>query len=142
MLNEKDLENFVRSKLKEIGRSACPPYHLAIVVGGTSAEANLKTVKLASCGYLDHLPTSGFVIAARLEGPGGRANTAVVKQWLGAGAVLGNHGYAHLSLLDTPVDDYVADIGKARQLLGYEPKIHLPQGIEMYVKWWRDNGWL
>jgi fumarate hydratase class I len=59
VLNEKDLETFVRSKLKEIGTSACPPYHLAVVVGGTSAEANLKTVKLASCGYLDHLPTTG-----------------------------------------------------------------------------------
>lgn len=45
VLNEKDLENFVRSKLKEIGTSACPPYHLAVVIGGTSAEANLKTVK-------------------------------------------------------------------------------------------------
>jgi fumarate hydratase class I len=38
-LNEKDLESFVRSKLKEIGTSACPPYHLAVVIGGTSAEA-------------------------------------------------------------------------------------------------------
>src|SRR5690349_6789496 len=65
VLNERDLENFVRSKLKEIGTSACPPYHLAVVVGGTSAEANLKTVKLASCGYYDALPTSGS--------PGGRA---------------------------------------------------------------------
>ncbi|MFN4241903.1 MAG: fumarate hydratase [Tepidisphaerales bacterium] len=65
VLNEKDLEAFVRSKLKDIGTSACPPYHLALVVGGTSAEANLKYVKLASCGYLDGLPTSGS--------PGGRA---------------------------------------------------------------------
>ena len=65
VLNEKDLESFVRSKLKEIGTSACPPYHLAVVIGGTSAEANLKSVKLASCGYLDHLPTTGS--------PGGRA---------------------------------------------------------------------
>jgi fumarate hydratase class I len=59
VLNEKDLENFIRSKLKEIGTSACPPYHLAVVIGGTSAETNLKVVKLASCGYYDHLPTSG-----------------------------------------------------------------------------------
>ncbi len=65
VLNETDLENFVRSKLKEIGTSACPPYHLAVVIGGTSAETNLKTVKLASCGYYDHLPTTGS--------PGGRA---------------------------------------------------------------------
>ncbi len=59
VLNEKDLEAFVASKLKDIGTSACPPYHLALVIGGTSAEACLKYVKLASCGYLDHLPTTG-----------------------------------------------------------------------------------
>ena len=65
VLNEKDLEEFVRSKLKEIGTSACPPYHLAVVIGGTSAESTMKVVKLASCRYLDHLPTTGS--------PGGRA---------------------------------------------------------------------
>ncbi|HIS33985.1 MAG TPA: fumarate hydratase C-terminal domain-containing protein, partial [Candidatus Avirikenella pullistercoris] len=43
----------------DLGTSACPPYHLAVVIGGTSAEANLATVKKASAGYLDHLPTSG-----------------------------------------------------------------------------------
>ena len=59
VLNEKDFEAFVRSKLKDIGTSACPPYHLAVVVGGTSAESTMKIVKLASCGYLDHLPTTG-----------------------------------------------------------------------------------
>ncbi len=59
VLNEKDLESFIRSKLKEIGTSACPPYHLAVVIGGTSAETVMKTVKLASCGYLDHLPATG-----------------------------------------------------------------------------------
>src|SRR6185369_12507216 len=65
VLNEDSLTAFIQSKLKEIGTSACPPYHLAIVIGGTSAETNLKTVKLASCGYYDHLPTTGS--------PGGRA---------------------------------------------------------------------
>jgi fumarate hydratase class I len=65
VLNEKDFEAFVRSKLKEIGTSACPPYHLAIVVGGTSAETCMKTLKLATAGYLDHLPETGS--------PGGRA---------------------------------------------------------------------
>lgn len=59
VLNEKDFDAFVRSKLKEIGTSACPPYHLAVVVGGTSAETTMKTLKLASAGYLDHLPTTG-----------------------------------------------------------------------------------
>ncbi len=59
VLNEQSLASFVQAKLKEIGTSACPPYHLAVVVGGTSAEATLKTVKLASTGYLDSLPTTG-----------------------------------------------------------------------------------
>jgi fumarate hydratase class I len=59
LLNEKGMEEFVREKIKDLGTSACPPYHLALVIGGTSAEANLATVKKASAGYLDHLPTSG-----------------------------------------------------------------------------------
>jgi len=59
VLNEKSLAEFVRLKIKDLGTSACPPYHLAFVVGGTSAEANLKAVKLASAGYYDELPTSG-----------------------------------------------------------------------------------
>ena len=44
--------------MKTLGTSACPPYHLAIVIGGTSAEMTLKTVKLASCKYYDTLPTT------------------------------------------------------------------------------------
>ena len=59
LLNPVSLEKFLTEKMKTLGTAACPPYHLAFVVGGTSAEANLKTVKLASTGYLDHLPTSG-----------------------------------------------------------------------------------
>ena len=59
LLNEESLTKFVKEKIKDLGTSACPPYHLALVIGGTSAEATLKTVKEASAGYLDHLPTSG-----------------------------------------------------------------------------------
>jgi fumarate hydratase class I len=58
-LNEKALAAFLNEKMFSLGTSACPPYHLAVVIGGTSAEANLKTVKLASAGYLDGLPTTG-----------------------------------------------------------------------------------
>jgi fumarate hydratase class I len=58
-LTPKNLVNFMKEKMKTLGTAACPPYHLAFVVGGTSAEANLKTVKLASAGYLDNLPTKG-----------------------------------------------------------------------------------
>lgn len=50
---------FLEEKIRTIGTSACPPYHLAVVIGGLSAEQTLKTVKLASCRYLDSLPTSG-----------------------------------------------------------------------------------
>ncbi|HEX9662189.1 MAG TPA: fumarate hydratase, partial [Candidatus Binatia bacterium] len=59
LLNPASLEKFLTEKMKPLGTAGCPPYHLAFVIGGTSAEACLKTVKLATTGYLDHLPTSG-----------------------------------------------------------------------------------
>lgn len=59
LLNPKTLETFLVEKMKTLGTAACPPYHLAFVIGGTSAETNLKTVKLASAKYYDELPTSG-----------------------------------------------------------------------------------
>ena len=59
LLTEENLTKFIKEKIMDLGTSACPPYHLAFVVGGTSAEANLATVKKASAGYLDHLPTEG-----------------------------------------------------------------------------------
>jgi len=59
LLNDASLEQFVREKIKDLGTAACPPYHLAFVVGGTSAEANLAAVKKASAGYYDHLPAEG-----------------------------------------------------------------------------------
>ena len=59
LLNEEAMMKFLGRHLSDFGTSACPPYHVAIVIGGTSAEMNLKTVKLASAGYLDHLPTTG-----------------------------------------------------------------------------------
>ncbi|NLI30149.1 MAG: fumarate hydratase, partial [Nitrospiraceae bacterium] len=59
LLNPASLEKFLVEKMKYLGTAACPPYHLAFVIGGTSAEACLKTVKLATTKYLDTLPTSG-----------------------------------------------------------------------------------
>lgn len=59
LLNEESLTKFIKEKIKDLGTSACPPYHLAVVIGGTSAESCLATVKKASTGYLDNLPTSG-----------------------------------------------------------------------------------
>lgn len=59
LLNPESLEKFLIEKLKTLGTAACPPYHIAFVVGGTSAEACMKTVKLASAKYLDELPKQG-----------------------------------------------------------------------------------
>lgn len=59
LLNPESLESFLIENLKSLGTAACPPYHVAFVIGGTSAETNLKTVKLASAKYYDHLPTQG-----------------------------------------------------------------------------------
>ncbi|WP_158962165.1 fumarate hydratase [Myroides fluvii] len=59
LLNDKNLTEFIKDKIMDLGTSACPPYHLALVIGGTSAEANLAAVKKASAGYYDNLPTSG-----------------------------------------------------------------------------------
>jgi fumarate hydratase class I len=59
LLNPESLAKFVSEKIRLLGTAACPPYHLALVIGGSSAELTLKTVKLASARYLDGLPTSG-----------------------------------------------------------------------------------
>ncbi len=59
VLNPKSFMNWLDEKLRSLGTAACPPYHLAIVIGGTSAEHTVKTAKLASTHYLDNLPTSG-----------------------------------------------------------------------------------
>ncbi|MHC8492669.1 fumarate hydratase [Thalassospira sp. SM2505] len=59
LLNPESMRKFLDEKIRTLGTSACPPYHLAIVIGGTSAEACLKTVKMASARYYDNLPTEG-----------------------------------------------------------------------------------
>ena len=59
LLNPKSMENFIRENILTVGTAACPPYHFALVIGGLSAEQNLKVVKLATTKYLDSLPTSG-----------------------------------------------------------------------------------
>ena len=95
VLTEENLKKFLKEKLREIGTAACPPYHLAFVIGGTSAEKNLQTVKYASAGYLDNLPTTG--------NEGGRAfrdlewEEKVLKmtQELGIGAQYGGKYFAH-----------------------------------------------
>lgn len=70
VLNEASMMKFLEEKIRSLGTAACPPYHLAIVVGGTSAEYALKTAKYASAHYLDEIPAEGSVPRARLPGQG------------------------------------------------------------------------
>ena len=73
LLNPATLLAFLDEKLQSLGTAACPPYHLAVVIGGTSAEYTLKTAKLASARYLDTLPTTGNDRRPRLPRPRARA---------------------------------------------------------------------
>ncbi|MBW2138945.1 MAG: fumarate hydratase [Deltaproteobacteria bacterium] len=89
VLNPEALINFMGARMKTLGTSACPPYHLAFVIGGTSAEANLKTVKLASAGYLDHLPTEGNEWGRAFRDRELEEKVLKVSQELGIGAQFG-----------------------------------------------------
>ncbi len=95
VLNEESLHNFIKSKLKEIGTSACPPYHLVVVVGGTSAEMNLKTVKLASTGYLDGLPTTGSPAGRAFRDSAWEKRVYEMCCQSGIGAQFGGKYFAH-----------------------------------------------
>ena len=89
VLNPDTLLDFMTRKMKTLGTAACPPYHLAFVVGGTSAEANLKTVKLASAGYLDPLPTAGNEWGQAFRDTQLEEKLLVASQRLGIGAQFG-----------------------------------------------------
>jgi len=69
LLNPETLEQFLVEKMRALGTAACPPYHLAFAIGGTSAEACMKAVKLATTGYLDTLPTSGDAYGRAFRDP-------------------------------------------------------------------------
>jgi len=98
-LTPENLVNFMKEKMKTLGTAACPPYHLAFVVGGTSAEANLKTVKLASAGYLDNLPTKGSESGHAFRDRGLEDEILKISQQLGIGAQFGGKYFC----LDTRV---------------------------------------
>ncbi len=95
LLNEASLEKFVREKIEELGTSACPPYHLALVIGGTSAEMTLKTVKLASAGYLDDLPVTGSASGRAFRDRGWEARIERICQQYGVGAQFGGKYFVH-----------------------------------------------
>ena len=95
LLNPVSLLAFVEAQLKTIGTSACPPYHLALVVGGTSAEFTLKTVKLASTKYLDRLPTSGNAQGRAFRDLDIERQVLEIAEGIGIGAQFGGKYFAH-----------------------------------------------
>jgi fumarate hydratase class I len=95
LLNEKALSSFLDQKIRTLGTAACPPYHLAIVVGGTSAEMNLKTVKLASCRDLDDLPTTGNELGHAIRDPALEATVWKMTQKMDIGAQFGGKYFCH-----------------------------------------------
>lgn len=95
LLNEKSLEIFLREKLFSLGTAACPPYHIAVVIGGTSAEATLKAVKLASAGYYDGLPSQGNTLGQAFRDREWEAKVFHLAQETGIGAQFGGKYLAH-----------------------------------------------
>ncbi|HTJ77712.1 MAG TPA: fumarate hydratase [Rariglobus sp.] len=94
LLNPKSLEKFFTEKLSYLGTAACPPYHLVFVIGGTSAETCLKTVKLASTKYYDHLPTSGTADGVAFRDLEAEKLVLKIAQSSGIGAQFGGKYFA------------------------------------------------
>ena len=95
LLNEKTLLPWLFDKMKTLGTAACPPYHLAIVVGGTSAEFAVETAKLASTHYLDSLPTSGSKAGHAFRDIELEAKVLKLAQQTGIGAQFGGKYFCH-----------------------------------------------
>lgn len=95
LLEESRMLAFLEAKMRLIGTSACPPYHLAVVIGGTSAELTMKTVKLASCRYLDGLPTSGGAYGQAYRDCAMEAKLLEISRQIGIGAQFGGKYYCH-----------------------------------------------
>ena len=95
ILEPKKLMDFIEDKMKTLGTAACPPYHLVIVIGGLSAEMNLKTVKLASAGYLDHLPIKGTQGGNAFRDLETEDKALQIAQKTGIGAQFGGKYFCH-----------------------------------------------
>ena len=94
LLNPKSLEKFIVEKMQLLGTAACPPYHLVFVIGGTSAETCLKTVKLASTKYYDALPTTGDAHGRAFRDTEMEAKVLKLAQQSGVGAQFGGKYFA------------------------------------------------
>ena len=95
VLNEASMLAFLQEKIRSIGTSACPPYHLAIVVGGTSAEFALKTAKYASARYLDTLPASGSPLGHGFRDLELEQSVLEITRKIGIGAQFGGKYFCH-----------------------------------------------
>jgi fumarate hydratase class I len=95
VLNPESLREFIGEKIKTLGTAACPPYHLAIVIGGTSAEMNLKTVKLASTRYLDGLPERGSELGHAIRDRALEEEVFQLAAESGIGAQFGGKYFVH-----------------------------------------------
>ncbi|MFC1417481.1 fumarate hydratase [Streptacidiphilus cavernicola] len=95
ILNEASMMAFLEAKIRSLGTAACPPYHLAIVVGGTSAEFALKTAKYASAHYLDTLPTEGSATGHGFRDLELEAKVQELTQKIGIGAQFGGKYFCH-----------------------------------------------
>ena len=95
ILNPEGLPQWVASKLASLGTAACPPYHLALIIGGTSAEMTMKTLTLASAGYLDSLPESGNPGGSAFRDREMEAKVLEISRQIGIGAQFGGKYFAH-----------------------------------------------
>ncbi len=95
LLNEKSLLAFLDKTIRSLGTAACPPYHLGIVIGGTSAELSLKTAKLATARYYDGLPTEGNEGGRAFRDLEWEAKTLQLTQAMGIGAQFGGKYFCH-----------------------------------------------
>ncbi|GAB99788.1 fumarate hydratase class I [Gordonia namibiensis NBRC 108229] len=95
ILNPKSILKFLDEKIRSLGTAACPPYHLAVVIGGTSAEFTLKTAKYASAHYLDNLPTQGSMSAHGFRDLELEDEVFKLTQSFGIGAQFGGKYFCH-----------------------------------------------
>jgi fumarate hydratase class I len=125
LLNEKTLLPWLFEKMKTLGTSACPPYHLAVVIGGTSAEMAVETAKLASARYLDTLPTEGSILGHAFRDVDLERQVLELSRQTGIGAQFGGKYFCHdVRVIRLPRHGASCPVGMAvscsadRQMLG------------------------
>ena len=119
LLNPKRLAAFLDEKLRSLGTAACPPYHLAIVVGGMSAEYTLKVAKLASARYLDTLPASGSALGHAFRDRDLEQQVLELTRGFGIGAQFGGKYFCHdVRVIRLPRHGASLPVGHRRVVLG------------------------